>query len=584
LYHYDESEIVKRGVCWSTEENPSISDGFSFTNGGLGQFLIELNDLETNTEYYAKAVFEGAGGEVFYSDQLTFKSAAGSFMDQRDGNVYGYQRVGAQNWMVDNLAYLPRVDGKDTRYNVPSYHVYDYRGNSVQEAKQLLTYDKYGVLYTHLAASAACPENWYLPSDIDWKVLERNLGMDEDELENIGARNSGEVGQKLKSSVSWFDNSNGNNSSGLNFLASGGLDDQYEYWPFLNEGTDSYYWSSPDEKPEYAYFRSLSSGFPGVVRYSFPTGFGFSVRCFQYTGNEPVIETRDILKVLDSEAFGGGTIVYPGEEAIISAGLCWSTKHNPTIDDQYSSDDFESGQFDSHISGLSPNTKYYARAYASRNSGTTYGSEQSFYTADGSFIDQRDSSKYCYVEIGSQIWMGSNLAYLPFIGDSTEGTANNAKYYVYGYEGSDIDAAREIKTYIDFGTYYNWEAARAACPEGWHLPSDEEWKTLEIFMGMSQIEVDAIWIRNSGQVGKKLKSKSGWFGKGVNSVRFNALRSGNVAAPGCYYEGYGTGFWSSSRDGASNAWYRGLTYSTDGVIRIYTSIETGFPVRCLRDQ
>jgi len=70
-------------------------------------------------------------------------------------------------------------------------------------------------------------------------------------------------------------------------------------------------------------------------------------------------------------------------------------------------------------------------------------------------------------------------------------------------------------------------AAKEACPDGWHLPSDEEWKKLELHIGLSPSEVDKYNFRGTDE-GQKLKSTTGWAlnGNGNNETLFTALPGG----------------------------------------------------------
>jgi len=147
------------------------------------------------------------------------------------------------------------------------------------------------------------------------------------------------------------------------------------------------------------------------------------------------------------------------------------------------------------------------------------------------FIDPRDQHEYQYVTIGTQTWMAENLAYLPKVSQPSTGSVTDTLYYVYGYDEEEgtVQGAKEAVNYSYYGVLYNWEAAMVSCPPGWHLPSDQEWKTLEKYLGMSQEDVDAntTW-RKSGYVARVLKSASGWSfnGHGTNSSEFNALPGG----------------------------------------------------------
>jgi len=203
------------------------------------------------------------------------------------------------------------------------------------------------------------------------------------------------------------------------------------------------------------------------------------------------------------------------------------------------------------------------------------------------FTDDRDANLYQALKIGSQTWMIKNLAYLPSVCSSTIGSADSSLYYVYAYEGSSVeDAIAMDYMYRDYGVLYNWVAAKTACPSGWHLPSDKEWKTLEQFCGISPLEIDEKDVRCSGRVGLKLKSTTGWnrshlddsSENGDNSSGFNVFPGGcrdNNA--GFLYRGDVAFFWSS------DAWVRSLSGDSDGVYRRNGLYRSGFSVRCVQN-
>ncbi len=187
-----------------------------------------------------------------------------------------------------------------------------------------------------------------------------------------------------------------------------------------------------------------------------------------------------------------------------------------------------------------------------------------------SFKDSRDSHIYKYVKIGSQTWMAENLAYLPAVSPSSEGSESSAIYYVYNYEGRSISEAKSKGNYTSYGVLYNWAAAKIACPLGWHLPTDDEWTTLTDYSGSI--------------AGKKMKSISGWSenGNGDNSIGFMVLPSGTRYNGGFIGLGSDAIFWSSSESGAYT-WNRHLYYGNDGVGRNGSYRSKGFSLRCLQD-
>jgi uncharacterized protein (TIGR02145 family) len=193
-------------------------------------------------------------------------------------------------------------------------------------------------------------------------------------------------------------------------------------------------------------------------------------------------------------------------------------------------------------------------------------------STEGTFKDSRDMHVYKYVKIGTQTWMAENLAYMPAVSPSSDGSESSVFYYVYNYEGSNISDAKSNGNYISYGVLYNREAAKIACPSGWHLPTDAEWTILENYLG----EIP----------GKKMKSITEWSenGNDDNSCGFNALSGGFRTDTGGFYGlSFYTAFWCSSED-AANTWYRALSSSYDGVHRDNTTLNFGFSVRCIKGQ
>jgi uncharacterized protein (TIGR02145 family) len=211
----------------------------------------------------------------------------------------------------------------------------------------------------------------------------------------------------------------------------------------------------------------------------------------------------------------------------------------------------------------------------------------------GYFTDARDQKSYQWVRIGSQVWMAENLAWLPSVSPSVQGSDSLPYCYVFRYEGTHVEDALQWEYYGQYGVFYNWTAAlngetgndsltdfrvRGVCPEGWHLPSDAEWDTLVNGLG------------GEYSAGKRMKSKDGWnhykdeSGNGNNSSGFNALPAGSRYSAGGFYNlGFSALFWTSTGYKEKNAWYRYLGYFHNGIYRYFGNRSYGFSVRCIRD-
>jgi uncharacterized protein (TIGR02145 family) len=192
---------------------------------------------------------------------------------------------------------------------------------------------------------------------------------------------------------------------------------------------------------------------------------------------------------------------------------------------------------------------------------------------------------YTTVQIGEQCWFAENCRYLPVVSPSNEGNSTDPYYYVYGYEGTDVEEAKATYNYEAYGVLYNWPAVMTdgICPSGWHVPSDGEWQTMEISLGMSESEAAQTGWRGS-PVGDYMKSTSGWNngGNGSNSSGFNGLPGGYRFSGGFNLDG-SYGYWWSASESGSDSWERELHSSNDDVVRVNSSRYDGFSARCVRD-
>ncbi|MBE0638194.1 MAG: SUMF1/EgtB/PvdO family nonheme iron enzyme [Bacteroidales bacterium] len=193
------------------------------------------------------------------------------------------------------------------------------------------------------------------------------------------------------------------------------------------------------------------------------------------------------------------------------------------------------------------------------------------------FVDTRDGNEYQTVQIGNQCWMKENLKWLPSVSPSANESNTSNHYYVYGYQGSNVSAAKAKANYQTFGVLYNWVAALNACPDGWHLPSDNEWTVLTDYLGGSRV------------AGGKMKTTgtTHWSSPNTgatNTSGFTALPGGHRNTDGSFYILGDFGYWwSSSENAASSAWNRYLNYSYADVLRHGLNKSYGFSVRCLKD-
>jgi uncharacterized protein (TIGR02145 family) len=272
-----------------------------------------------------------------------------TFIDPRDGHKYRWVKIGSQIWMAENLAYMPHVNPPKKQED--GIWVYDYDGEDVAEAKATENYQKYGCLYDWAMAmnidtkyleqpwngnsemhQGICPPGWHLPTDGEWKTLEKSLGMTdsladvEDDvragdysfaMENSQVKHFLPIGKYLKSSTGWYQESNGDNSSGLSMFAAGirnGLPlrggslgryyrdfDQLGYrasfWT-ASEGMDTIWNFNPRSftlVPS-VFRRSLYTHSPDVERINYGgLQVGLSARCVKDDSDLPIVNNSTVL-------------------------------------------------------------------------------------------------------------------------------------------------------------------------------------------------------------------------------------------------------------------------------------------------
>ena len=117
--------------------------------------------------------------------------------------------------------------------------------------------------------------------------------------------------------------------------------------------------------------------------------------------NSPIVTTTSISNNEIFRPASGGNVIGDGGGTILTKGVCWSVQPNPTVNNSKTSDGGGLGSYSSQLTGLTPNTKYYLRAYAKNEFGTNYGSEISFTTK----------------AIGDEI-LGGKVAYILLSGDA----------------------------------------------------------------------------------------------------------------------------------------------------------------------
>lgn len=248
--------------------------------------------------------------------------------------------------------------------------------------------------------------------------------------------------------------------------------------------------------------------------------------------------------------------------------------------------------------------------------------------AGDEIVDSRDNHVYRVVQIGTQIWMAENLAYLPCVYKAAAAADANGepRYFVLNYDGEDVAAAKATDEYKKYGVLYNWYAAmneanaaggdaeavpsgvQGICPEGWHLPSKAEWKILEEYVA-SQLDpvqgngwyndFDGVWVfdEDCKNVWSALAGLEGW-GESLASqenpdlangprdtFHFSAIPAGQCWQTGTFgFSESSATFWATDLQsyGSGTVGLNSLQYNLD-YSKSGLHAARGYSVRCLKN-
>ncbi len=298
----------------------------------------------------------------------------------------------------------------------------------------------------------------------------------------------------------------------------------------------------------------------------------------------PVVTTSGITGITTTTAVSGGNITSEGGSAVIARGICWNTQPNPKLNNYKTTNGSGSGSFISQLSGLTPNTTYYVRAYAINSTDTAFGTEINFNTlptgGSSGVVTDIDGNDYDTVIIGTQIWLKQNLKATKFnngnpislITDATQWSSVDTAAYS-NFNNSTANPSNYGRMY----NYYVVSDSRKVCPLGWHIPSQTEWNTLITYLGSSSL------------AGGKLKEAgtTNWLTPNTgasNSSNFTAIPNGKRGSDGLFtVSGENVFFWTSTLSTTTRGFYKSIDYNSEAIVEGNHSFRNGLAIRCIKD-
>ena len=371
------TEVTAKGVCWSTSQEPTIEGEHTENGAGTGEFTAELSGLEQNTTYYVRAYATNKEGTA-YGEEVTFTTLQENVVVKpivttleiaglsqttavAGGNVTsdGGAEVTARG-VCWSTSQEPTVEGEHTTDGAGTG---EYQSN-LSGLTANTTY--------YVRAYATNSEGTAYGEEISFTTLEEHIVVEPtvvtvsvSEVTETTAVTGGNVtsdggGEVSARGVCWS-TSQEPTVEGAHTTDGTGTGEYVSHLTDLNDNTTYYVRAYATNEQGTSYGEQMS--FTTVKHIDLP----------EVTTVEPT-------EIATTSAKTGGNVISDGGGEVTAKGVCWSTSQNPTLSDSFSTDGIGLGEYLSIINGLTINTTYYVRAYATNEAGTAYGEEFSFTT------------------------------------------------------------------------------------------------------------------------------------------------------------------------------------------------------------
>ena len=486
-----------------------------------------------------------------------------TMIDPRDKQVYKIVKIEvkehdySQVWMAENLNYAdsvktPSLKGRNWCYKGDEknckvggrYYSWSAAIDSValaNDPKDPLDCGFGRICGLNRGVQGICPDGWHLPTIHEWGLLSVALG------------NAGVAGDSLKALTGWnyagtADN-NGQDAYGFSALPTGR---RLSATSWGKVGTDVYYWSSDELDAYEGQYSNINNIYTKFYIYRGEKTYGQSVRCIKGDASTAAIKSSSSSSVV--EAKSSSSSVVKSSSSVASTEWSWDVPKEKR---------------------LNPNIKY------------------------DSMVDPRDKRVYKVVKIEvkehdySRVWMAENLNYDDSVKtpslkgrswcyhDTTKYCEVGGRYYTWAAAIDSVALANDSENPLDCGygrTCGLDRQIQGICPDGWHLPSIDEWGKLSVALG------------NAGVSGDSLKALTGWNysgtanNNGQDAYGFSALPTGRrITATSWEKVGSDVYYWSSTEYSDSYTRYSNINNIYTKFYIYQNSKNYGQSVRCVKD-
>ena len=363
------ANITERDVCWSTNHNPSVSENHVSAGSGLGEYSCNMTNLSANTVYYVRAYAKNSKG-VAYGEERDFTTLDFDLPEVSTAPVTDITQTSAkcggevtsdggtdvtERGVCWSLSHNPTVNNRKVQAG-------EGMGSFTCNITGLNAHTTY-----YVRAYAINSKGPNYGEEVDFVT---------------GAPPTVSTGSVTNITTTSAMGSGNVTNDGGSDVTERGLCWSTHHEPTIN-GTHV---EAGDGTGEFsAAMTNLTANTTYYVRAYAINGvepaYGDEVEFTTLSISVPGITTASVTNIGNTTATGGGNVISDGGAPVTERGICWSTSHNPTISGSHDNSGTGMGEFTVNMTGLTPNTTYYVKAYAINSQGPAYGEEVSFKTS-----------------------------------------------------------------------------------------------------------------------------------------------------------------------------------------------------------
>ena len=505
-------EVTVRGICWSTKQNPTIEDNKTTDGKGVGSFTSQIPDLVPNTQYYVRAYATNEKGTA-YGEEVSFTTEEEEEPEEPGDEP---EEPGDEPEEPGDEPEEPGDEPEEPgdEPEEPGDEP-EEPGDEPEEPG-----DEPEEPGDEPEEPGDEPEDPEQPEEVAPVVTTAEVT----DIKLFSAVCGGEV-----------------ISNGEYVVVARGVCWSMEQNPTIEDShttdgvsTGTYVSNLTELNHGTTYYvRAYAINANGITAYGEEKSFTTLDKLL------PTVTTTEVTGITCLTAVSGGEVTFDGNVKVTVRGICWSTRQNPTIEDSKTNKGSGVGTYTYKMTNLELNTKYYVRAYATNEVGTSYGEEVSFTTLAAYSPATGSSNGYGYVDLGLSVkWATCNVGatspegfgkYYACGETTTKAEYNSSNCPTYGLSKSELKSQGYIDSEGNLTPQY--DAATANWGGTWRMPTYAELKELNT-------QCTWEWINTNGVEGYSVIGPNG------NSIFLPA--AGRRDGSSLFYAGSYGYYWSST--------------------------------------